>query len=44
MSNQTNPKKRTRDPNLVTIDPVTVVVIITALLLVPLIVTGFISQ
>ncbi|MGJ3245071.1 MAG: hypothetical protein ACFE0I_03235 [Elainellaceae cyanobacterium] len=44
MSNQTNPKKRPRDPNLVTIDPVTVVVIITALLLVPLIVTGFISQ
>lgn len=32
------------DPNLVKVDPVTVVAVIVALLLIPLLLTGFISQ
>jgi hypothetical protein len=36
-----NPKKLNRDPNIIKLDPGTLLLIITALLLVPLILTGF---
>lgn len=39
-----NPRKVNVEQNIIRIDPVTVTAIVTALILLPLLITGFVSQ